>query len=228
MRRLSVAAIAAVATIAVGQIASAADMPVKAPVYKALPPPVVYNWQGFYLGGHIGYIWSSTDVFDTGVLVESGAKTDGWVGGPLAGYNWQANNLVFGLEGDFGWSNAHGNGVAAVVNPNTYDLDWTGHLRGRIGIVPGSAPLLLFVAGGAAFSRFALTDGETGESTASTYTGASLGAGVDFAATSQILLRAEWLHDFYNMSSALVRAGDYTAKLQNTDTARAAFIFKFN
>jgi outer membrane immunogenic protein len=228
MRRWSVAVIAAISAIAFGQIASAADMRVKAPVYKAPPQPAVYNWQGFYLGGHIGYIWSRTDVFDTGVLIESGAKTNGWVGGLLAGYNWQANNIVFGLEGDFGWSNAHGHGLAqVVVNPNSYDIDWTGHLRGRIGIVPGSAPLLVFVAGGAAFSRFVFTDGETGESSATTYTGASLGAGLDFAATNQILLRAEWLHDFYGMSAGAV-IHDYTAKLQNTDTARAAFIFKFN
>src|ERR1700682_4892050 len=30
--------------------AAAADMPLKAPVFKA-----VYNWTGFYLGGHVGY-----------------------------------------------------------------------------------------------------------------------------------------------------------------------------
>ena len=168
-------------------------------------------------------------MFDVGVLVEPNAKTNGFVGGLLAGYNWQAGNWVFGLEGDFGWSNAHGSGfdVAANPNPNTYDIDWTGHLRGRIGIVPGSAPLLIFVAGGAAFSRFVFTDGETLEKTATTYTGASLGAGIDYAVTNQILVRAEWLHDFYNMSNGIA-LHDYTAKLKNTDTARAALVFKFN
>jgi opacity protein-like surface antigen len=72
--------------------------------------------------------------------------------------------------------------------------------------------VLLFIGGGAAFARFTFTDGETGERTASTYAGASLGAGVDFAATNQILLRAEWLHDFYGMSAGIVMH-DYTAQL---------------
>jgi hypothetical protein len=42
------------------------------------------------------------------------------------------------------------------------------------------------------------------------------------------LIRAEWLHDFYKMSSALIAIHDYTAKLRHTDTVRAALIFKFN
>jgi outer membrane immunogenic protein len=220
----------AIAPLALAANAQAADMPVKAPFYKA-PPPPVYSWQGFYIGGHAGYLWSSTEVFDDGVLVEPHASTNGFVGGLLGGYNWQSGIWVFGLEGDFGWSTAHGTGVTAepvpVINANTYDIDWTAHTRGRLGIVPTSAPLLFFIAGGAAFSRFVLTDGETAEKTAATYTGASVGVGVDFAATNQILLRAEWLHDFYDMGSALAVAGDYTAKLQNIDTARGGLIIKF-
>jgi hypothetical protein len=46
--------------------------------------------------------------------------------------------------------------------------------------------------------------------------------------TNQILIRAKWLHDFYSMSSNLIVLHDYTAKLKNADTARAALVFKFN
>jgi outer membrane immunogenic protein len=35
--------------------ASAADMPAKAPLYKAPPPPLVTTWTGFYIGGNFGY-----------------------------------------------------------------------------------------------------------------------------------------------------------------------------
>jgi outer membrane immunogenic protein len=206
--------------------ANAADKQVKAPVYKA-PPPAAATWQGFYFGAHMGYIWSSTDVFDTGVLIESNANTSGVVAGGLVGYNWQVSNVVLGLEGDIGWSDAHGVGaVPKIINANAYDIDWTSHLRGRIGIVPGSYPVLLFVAGGAAFSRFNFTVGETGQSMESTYTGASFGGGVDVAPNSQFILRGEWLHDFYHADGAVV--DDYTAKLKNTDTVRAAFIYKIN
>jgi hypothetical protein len=49
-------------TLAVGSIlgigaASAADMAVKAPVYKA--PPVVDPWVGFYVGANVGGSWGN-------------------------------------------------------------------------------------------------------------------------------------------------------------------------
>ena len=39
------------------QAASAADMPAKAPVYKAPIAAPVYNWTGLYVGGVAGYGW---------------------------------------------------------------------------------------------------------------------------------------------------------------------------
>jgi opacity protein-like surface antigen len=59
MKKLFLAGIALFALNAGGS-AFAADMPVKA---RPLPPPPVYNWTGFYVGGNIGYSWgrSSND-----------------------------------------------------------------------------------------------------------------------------------------------------------------------
>src|SRR5450759_1855007 len=103
MRRLSVAFIAAVSTIGLTQVASAADMPVKAPITKAPIVAPLYDWSGIYVGGHIGYLWGSTRVEEDGVVTEPGAKTDGVIGGVLAGYNWQSGPVVLGIDGDFGW-----------------------------------------------------------------------------------------------------------------------------
>ena len=133
MRRLLVALIAAVSAMATQVFA--ADMPTKAPVYQA-PVVIPYNWTGFYVGGHVGYLWGRTRVEEDGEVTEPGAPTDGVIGGVLAGYNWQNGPLVLGLDGDFGWTNAHGTGTPApliVKAPNTYDLNWTAHLRGRLG-----------------------------------------------------------------------------------------------
>src|SRR5690349_4343781 len=91
--------------------ASAADMAV-----KAAPPPVpVCTWCGFYIGLNGGYGWGR----DTGDLVAFsnglgipaavaggtipgtfGVRPQGWEAGGQAGYNWQTNNVVFGLEAD--------------------------------------------------------------------------------------------------------------------------------
>ena len=52
MHRWTTAALGAVAAIAATQEALAADMPVKAPAARVAPS---YNWNGFYVGGHVGY-----------------------------------------------------------------------------------------------------------------------------------------------------------------------------
>jgi outer membrane immunogenic protein len=50
------------AALAVSAPAMAADMPVKAPVYKApVVAPEVFSWTGFYVGGNLGYSWGRAD-----------------------------------------------------------------------------------------------------------------------------------------------------------------------
>ena len=68
---------------------------------------------------------------------ESNAATNGGIGGLLAGVNWQNGAFVYGLEADFGWSNAHGSGIApppaappVIFVPNQYTINWTTDLRG--------------------------------------------------------------------------------------------------
>jgi outer membrane immunogenic protein len=58
MRRLSIMGMAAASAIAFSQIASAADLPLKAPVY--VPP--AYSWAGFYVGANIGGGWGDRNV----------------------------------------------------------------------------------------------------------------------------------------------------------------------
>ena len=124
---------------------SAADLPArpytKAPVIAVDP---AYDWSGFYVGGHLGYLWGKTSVVDDGVLTEPGAPTNGVIGGVLAGYNWQSGPLVLGIEGDIGWTNAVGRGLVAIItttSPNTYDLRWTSHVDGKAGYAVGQPVL---------------------------------------------------------------------------------------
>jgi len=60
MHKLCVGVIAAFSTAAVSQVAFAADMPTKAPVYKA-PVMAGYSWTGFYLGLNAGVGVSGTN-----------------------------------------------------------------------------------------------------------------------------------------------------------------------
>jgi outer membrane immunogenic protein len=101
----------------------AADLPTKAPAY--IPPPV-YNWTGFYVGGNVGWGWGtvkSTEILPgTGPFPVGAAFTprngNGWLGGLQAGYNWQpAPNFVFGLEGEYTWSDITGTSVTVSTVP---------------------------------------------------------------------------------------------------------------
>lgn len=131
MRRLTFVLVAAVSTIALAQVASAADL--GRPVYKAPPPPAapVQNWTGWYVGLNAGYGWENTiDDSASGLFCDplgafcptppppgfttpSGALAaavpprfdthpKGFIGGGQIGYNYQfAPNWVAGVETDF-------------------------------------------------------------------------------------------------------------------------------
>jgi len=226
MSRLSVAFIVAVSAIALTQVALAADMPLKAPI--AAPP---YDWSGFYVGGHIGYLWGRTRVEEDGVVTEPGAPTDGVIGGVLAGYNWQNGPVVFGLEGDFGWIHAHGVGQPTFITtqaPNTYDLNWTSHLRGRAGYALDN--WLFYVAGGLAVADLDFHEGAittTPPPTGGKYFGWSIGGGAEFAFTRNLVGRIEYLYDDYGHKDYIGVTGDPYRVSLTGQTVRGALAWKF-
>jgi outer membrane immunogenic protein len=65
MHRQSLAIIAAVFAAAFAQIASAADLPRKAPAYTPPPPPPVYSWTGFYICANVGYGWGNSSATES-------------------------------------------------------------------------------------------------------------------------------------------------------------------
>lgn len=122
-------------TMSVG-FAQAADMPVKAPVYKA-PDTVPYDpWTGFYVGGNVGYSWGKADTtagvapFTQGTPiffeVPGGAssistKPVGVIGGGQVGYNWQFSpGWLAGLEADLQGSGEKASG-SGVFSGSTMD-----------------------------------------------------------------------------------------------------------
>jgi outer membrane immunogenic protein len=86
------------------------------------------------------------------------ASASSWVAGAQAGYNWQSNSFVYGLEADI--SAMHLNSVMnttllstpyfVTANANA-NVDWYGTLRGRLGW--SSGPVLFYGTGGLAYGH---------------------------------------------------------------------------
>src|SRR3982751_3665652 len=82
--------------------AMAADMPsrpyTKAPV---MAPVQVYDWTGFYIGGHAGGAWAQSDwtfanasFFSNVAGDRIGFEPTGWLAGAHVGFNYQINQFV--------------------------------------------------------------------------------------------------------------------------------------
>jgi outer membrane immunogenic protein len=179
--------------------ANAADL---GPSYKTpvLAPAPVSTWTGFYIGGNIGYGWGDVSLSDFNIVSMSPSGVNG---GFQLGYNWQVNNVVFGLEGDFQFAD-HNDSVSASdpTIPASASLevksDWFATVRGRLGYAFGQ--FMPYVTGGIAFTQAkanldASAPGATlSVSSDKTSVGYAVGGGVEYAFNRNWSLKAEYLH----------------------------------
>ena len=138
--------------------AMAADLSV-APLYKAPPAPTpAYDWSGFYAGvnggGGWGHSWWNTNA--------TGLPLSGGQAGGTAGYNWQLNNVVLGVEGDIDWSGLSGSATTpGCPGGCSTSESWLSTVRGRVGYSFGR--VMPYVTGGLAVGDIrAATPGFTG------------------------------------------------------------------
>ena len=130
--------------------ALAADLPARMPV-KAAPAVVttMYNWSGFYIGGHGGYGWGDADwAFTTGTATSH--DVDGYVAGIHTGFNWQFGHWVLGIEGSVSKTGMDGSStcpVAAVRCETEIDHFWRAGARAVVA-VGATGNWLLYGTGG--------------------------------------------------------------------------------
>jgi len=160
------------------------------------PPPAYYDgptrierWTGFYFGASGGYVGG-----DTGVSGASGAfdyGSDGGVGSIFAGFNWQANNLVYGIEADIGLGSLDGSASSGGTTLSQ-DLDVFGSVRARLGLLV-APELLVYATGGVAWADIDYAASGFA-SRSDTLTGYQVGGGAELALAPQWTLRAEYLY----------------------------------
>ena len=199
-----------------------------APRYTKAPAmAAAYDWTGFYVGGNVGGQWGSADpttttIYDPfGYFVSSsipaiatvGAQrinSSSVTGGFTAGYNWQVNNAVFGLEGDINYFGFKGSATGLAVYPccapnnftvsSTVSADWLATIRGRLGFL-ATPNWLLYATGGAAIAEvranFNLADTYLALESASirdTRLGWTAGVGTEYAVGNGWSFKAEYLY----------------------------------
>ena len=170
--------------------AAAADLARPAPVpYYPQAPAIVpaYSWTGFYLGLNGGGAFGSSNWDSNGSRNISG----GLVGGQI-GYNYQAGNVVFGVEGDIDWADINGTSTTVTCPPGCKTSDtWLATARGRIGYAAGR--FMPYITGGGAFGDIRAS--APGFATQSAdKTGWTIGGGLEAALSTNWTAKVEYLY----------------------------------
>ncbi|GAB1580615.1 outer membrane protein [Phyllobacterium phragmitis] len=193
--------------------------------------PPVFTWTGAYIGAQVGYGWgkSEGDVADT---FSTELKPDGFLGGIYGGYNWEAgNNIVLGLDADISYADLQEE--ADFFDGGTYlftgesKLRWEGAVRARAGYAVDR--FLPYIAGGVAFGEVEHNANINGVSILDdkkTQTGWTLGAGVDYAATDNLIVRFEYRYTDLGDEDYDLGGNDYNVDFKSHDI-RLGVAYKF-
>jgi outer membrane immunogenic protein len=175
------------------------------PVYRA-PIGAIYDWTGFYVGGHVGFISTDGD--------------SGFLGGGQAGFNYQVGQWVFGVEGQMSATSIR-NSAGGVITLNGVpmgrvgaegSLDWVSTLAGRAGFAFDR--WLVYGKLGAAWAHGSASAFVTGPgvgtsiSTSDTVSGWMLGLGTEYALRNNWSAKIEYnMMDFNPGTIHVVKAG---------------------
>ena len=173
------ALLAATAAALMAGAAVAADLPRgPVPYYSNSPAPATgFSWAGWYVGGNVGYQWST--------VPGSPANPKGAAGGIQGGYNWQWGQWVVGAETDL-----QASGADDTFGSWKFSNRWFGTLRGRAGYAMNN---ILF------YGTFGLAYGDVraelaGASETRTMAGLAAGAGMEVGLTPNWSAKAEYLY----------------------------------
>ena len=210
-------------------VATAGLMPTKArPI-----TPAVYDWNGIYIGGNLGYSVgrdaAHEDIFG---LFGNGSQRfmlvpRGAVGGAQVGYNYVPTPwLLLGVEADYQLADQRNTACftwcIATSGSSTYSqsLDWFATARGRAGVVAG--PALFYATAGGSWTKVSTTGTQVNTLTAggvTTFftstgsfsdqrTGWAVGGGIEGAIGAGWTAKVEYLYlDFGTITNLFPSTG---------------------
>ena len=214
MRTLKSLVIASAALLPFSATAFAADAiqeqpPVPAPVEMAPQN----TWAGGYTGLYLGYGWNKAKNSNGYGEV----KPDDWKAGAYAGWNFQQDQFVYGVEGDAGYSWAKKSRDGLEVKQG-----FEGSLRARLGY--DLNPIMPYITGGIAGSQVKLSG--NGDDESKFRVGWTAGAGMEAKLTENILGRVEYRYTQFGNKTYDLGNESVRSKLDTHDI-RVGLGYKF-
>ena len=210
-----------VALIALGATAPAmaADLAArpytKAPAYAATP---IYNWTGFYIGGHVGGAFAGNNTF---------GNNDGrFMGGGQIGYDYQFSpSWVLGLEANYSFlDNGSNNNTGFFGAGSPFANRGLGSVTGRLGYTFG--PAMIYAKGGYAWADTRFTNGFTGNMGRNGYT---VGGGLEYLFTQNWSGKIEYQYYDFGNGAFTNAAGVAIGGGRNEEhTIKAGLNYRFN
>jgi outer membrane immunogenic protein len=202
--------------------ADAADI-AGAPSGPTTPSAYVASaFDGLYVGGNVGYGWSSFNANASDFLgsVTGSQRASGFLGGVQLGYNKTFGPMLLGLETDYQMT-----GISGTTNGLQTSLPWFGTTRVRAGYLV-TPNFLFYGTGGVAYSSAKISD--AGYSIDVPGIGWVGGAGVEYAMGGGWSIGAEYLH--VNLGGPSAAAGIINGNATtsaDTDIGRAKINYRF-
>jgi len=213
--------------------AMAADMrPARAPVYTKAPIMApAFSWTGCYVGGNAGGLWAKKDWTNTGVA-ESSVDISSWLAGAQVGCNYQVSTWVFGIQGDYDWTNASATATDAffLATTDQTKIKALASVTGRVGYAWDR--FLGYVKGGGAWEsdEYSVFSGLAISTASETRTGWTIGVGGEYAFTDWLTGFVEYnYYDFGTKSDSF--AGTFGTTIvaikETKSVAKAGLNIKF-
>jgi outer membrane immunogenic protein len=206
---IRIATLAVLASCPAVASAFAADLPNRKEPPAYAPPPA-FSWSGWHFGVNGGYAGGTVGATETvygfgggagfGGGLQTSSSTSGFIVGAQSGYMWQLpNNIVVGYESDLQYSDVRSRGSNGFALGDVSNrLDWFGTERLRFGYALGR--FLPYITGGLSYGKVSAHGAQfTGGflfpvSASTTHAGWTVGAGLEYAFTDCISLKAEYLY----------------------------------
>jgi outer membrane immunogenic protein len=128
------------------------------PTLAPVPAAPGYNWSGAYIGAQGAYGFGRAewpDFVDPTIPGSGKYNVDGWLAGGTGGVNAQAGAFVFGVEGEWMWTNIKGSrsitesigGIGSQTTSLDTKIDWLAIAAARAGFVVADRLLIYGKAG---------------------------------------------------------------------------------